>query len=136
VLAGIAAMGINVALSLTLPAMFSQRGWLPLGGLALANSIATGLEMILLLVLMRRRLGGMEGGSIAQAAWQAGAASAVMGLVLWLGLRNLGESAIWLQAVGGIVLGGGIYLAVIWLLKVPELADLSKAVRQRIARTG
>jgi putative peptidoglycan lipid II flippase len=132
VLAGMGAMGINVALSLTLPALFSQRGWLPLGGLALANSIATGLEMILLLILMSRRLDGIEGRSIAQAVRQASAASGLMGLAIWIGLNSVGQSALWLQAVGGIVLGGGIYVLVAWLLRVPELSDLSEAMRQRL----
>jgi putative peptidoglycan lipid II flippase len=132
VLAGMGAMGINVALSLTLPALFSQRGWLPLGGLALANSIATGLEMILLLILMSRRLDGIEGRSIAQAVRQASAASGLMGLAIWIGLNSVGQSALWLQAGGGIVLGGGIYVLVAWLLRVPELSDLSEAMRQRI----
>ena len=36
----------------------------PHGGLALANSLATALEMVGLLLLMRRRLNGLDGGSI------------------------------------------------------------------------
>jgi len=40
--------------------LFAEIGWMPLGGLALANSLATALEAIALLVMMRRRLGGLH----------------------------------------------------------------------------
>ena len=48
---GVAAMGLNILLSLLLIGPLAQ------GGLALANSVATILEMLVLLYLLRRRLG-------------------------------------------------------------------------------
>ena len=61
VLMGAVAMGLNVGLSLLFSAWFARLGWMPHGGLALANSLATGLEAACLLFLMRRQLGGLEG---------------------------------------------------------------------------
>jgi putative peptidoglycan lipid II flippase len=55
VLIGVGAMGINVVLSLILIRSLAH------GGLALANSTATILEMVGLLLLIRRRLEGLEG---------------------------------------------------------------------------
>ena len=56
VFVGVGAMGLNLGFSFLFSALFSRIGWMPHGGLALANSFATTLEMVLLLVLMRRRL--------------------------------------------------------------------------------
>ena len=61
VLVGVAAMSLNVVFSFLFSDLFEKVGWMPHGGLALANSLATALEMVALLVLMRRRLDGIHG---------------------------------------------------------------------------
>ena len=48
-------MLLNLGLSLTLPRLFDSMGWYPHGGLALANSIATTLEVIGLLWIIYPR---------------------------------------------------------------------------------
>lgn len=67
VLVGIGAMSLNVGFSILFSRLFSAVGWTPLGGLALANSSATALEMVALLILMRRRLNGLDGRHVLQA---------------------------------------------------------------------
>jgi peptidoglycan biosynthesis protein MviN/MurJ (putative lipid II flippase) len=62
-------------------------GWMPHGGLALGNSLATFLEMLVLLYLMRRRLAGLEGTAILNAVAKSALAVGGMGLVL-LGLAD------------------------------------------------
>jgi putative peptidoglycan lipid II flippase len=37
---------LNIVLSLVFAAWFMRMGWMPHGGLALANSVATGLEAL------------------------------------------------------------------------------------------
>ncbi len=59
VFVGIGAMSLNILFSLVFSVLFMSIGWLPFGGLALANSIATGLETAVLLVIMRKRLQGL-----------------------------------------------------------------------------
>jgi putative peptidoglycan lipid II flippase len=125
-------MGLNVILSLTLPAMFLARGWLPHGGLALANSAATFLEMLALLFLMRRRLRGLEEKQLLNGLGQAALASVAMGLALWFWIQQLSAAPLWLLAAGGVVLGLGIYLLFAWLLRVPELATLRQQLQSRI----
>ena len=61
VIVGATAMGLNVGLSFLFVWLFSSIGWMPHGGLALANSTATALEMVGLLILIRKKLAGMEG---------------------------------------------------------------------------
>ena len=88
VIVGIGAMSLNLVFSLLFPGLFTRIGWMPHGGLALANSLATALECVLLLYLMRRRLDGLQGSTIWEAAGKAGLATLAMslGIVLWMGL--------------------------------------------------
>ncbi|MCP4419839.1 MAG: murein biosynthesis integral membrane protein MurJ [Chloroflexi bacterium] len=46
--------------------IFPQQGWLPLGGLALGFSLSNSIELLLLLWLLRRKLGGGAGKIAAQ----------------------------------------------------------------------
>ena len=64
VLVGAGAMTLNILFSYALAALFSSWGWMPHGGLALANSLATGLEGAALWLIMRRRLAGMQGAQV------------------------------------------------------------------------
>jgi putative peptidoglycan lipid II flippase len=131
VLVGAAAMGLNVGFSLLFAALFTRLGWMPHGGLALANSLATGLEMAGLFTLMRRRLGGLEGASVLLGAGQAAAAALAMALGLWAWLALTGGRPFWLAALGGVAIGGALYGLAVLLLGVPEVRLLSKAVLRR-----
>lgn len=106
---GIAAMSLNLIFSLAFSALFARLGWMPHGGLALANSLATALEMIALLVVMRRRLNGLGGGRVLSAVLRAALASLVMagGLLIWLEWMA-GRSAA-LITLGGVVSGALVY---------------------------
>lgn len=131
---GAGAMGLNVLLSFTLPGWFSTMGWLPHGGLALANTVATTLEMVILLLLIRGRLGGLEGRQISAGSVKSLLATVAMslGIVFWLGL-SVGQ-AVWVIAMGGILIGGGIYAWMMSLLKVPEVKELWGYVLKRLGR--
>jgi putative peptidoglycan lipid II flippase len=72
-------MSLNVLFSFTFPRWFATLGWLPGGGLALANSLATSLECLALIFFLRRRLGSLEGRKIAGAVLRALAAALLMG---------------------------------------------------------
>lgn len=134
VLVGTAAMALNVVFSLWFARLFTAWGLWPHGGLALANSLATALEMVVLLWLMRRRLAGLEGGLVWRGAWQAALATLLMSAGLWGWLALAAARPAWLLTLGGIVLGGGIYAAVLAALRVPELATVVQALRARLAR--
>jgi putative peptidoglycan lipid II flippase len=121
VLVGVAAMSLNVVFSLLFTGWFARLGWMPLGGLALSNSLATTLEMIALLVLMRRRLGGLQGQEILRAVGAASAGALVMGAVLWLGTRTGAGWADAVQLVLGMGLGGSVYAALLAAMRVKEI---------------
>lgn len=132
VLVGTAAMGLNVVLSLTLPGIFANAGWMPHGGLALANSAATFLEMLVLLFLMSRRLGGLEGGRLWRGLGQAALGGVIMGLAIWAWFSAMNNAPVWMLAAGGVVLGLGAYALAAWVLKVRELSELLLSVSRRV----
>nr|BAL52533.1 virulence factor MviN [uncultured Chloroflexota bacterium] len=119
---GAAAMSLNLLFSLFFSALFARSGWMPHGGLALANSLATLLEALTLLWLMRRRLQGIEGKRLTLGLIQSLSATLLMSLVLALALRTLpsGTSAI-LPTLGSVLAGALIYFSLLWLLGVPEV---------------
>lgn len=122
---GVAAMGLNVALSVWLRIPLAH------AGLALANTIATTLEMIILLILLSRRLGGLEWRQMGATVGKAGLAAAAMALALgWLG-KALSGVSVWLLAPAGLALGAAIYLAAAVLLRMPETQTLRRLVPGR-----
>lgn len=125
VIIGIAAMGLNVVLSLVL------RGPLALAGLALANTVATTLEMIVLALLLSRRLGGLEWPLLLATAGKAALAAALMAMPLWWATHHLGGAPVWLLAPAGLLIGALIYLGAAALLRMPELGIMRRMVGQR-----
>jgi putative peptidoglycan lipid II flippase len=117
---GVGAMALNVILSLAFIAAFQAVGWMALGGLALSNSLATTLEMVVLVAIIRQRLNGLEGQRTARSLARIAASAAVMGVVAggvaWM---LAGRSAL---LVGGVavVAGAGVYLGVSLLLGASE----------------
>jgi putative peptidoglycan lipid II flippase len=135
VFVGAAAMSLNVIFSFAFSALFVQLGWMPHGGLALANSLATALEMGGLMFLMRRRLKGLEGRNIARGFIQFALAGLGMSLVLVVWMRITAAASPWLVGLGGIALGGAIYALAVTLLRVPEVGMLIGAIQRRMKRT-
>lgn len=128
------AMGLNMALSFLLTEGFSRAGLYPHGGVALANSIATGLEMAALLTLMRRRLDGLSGKRIVRALVQGGAAVSAMIAFIFLWRAAAGKLAPLLYLAGGI--GGAVFVYAGGCLaaKVEESALIRRALRRFFVR--
>jgi len=134
VIIGAIAMGLNVVFSFTFAKLFSQIGWMPHGGLAFANSLATAFEATALFIFMRQRLKGIEGNYIARGFLTCAVASVGMGIGLWLWLQATESLARWIVALGGVVIGGTIYGVGVLLLRVPEIQVLKDAVARRLLR--
>jgi putative peptidoglycan lipid II flippase len=109
------------------------------GGLALANSLGTAFEVLVLLAILRRRWHGAEENVLARTVFKTLTASLVMaiGIVfmnsLWisLGLQNKGPIVTIAQI--GIETGAGvlIFLGVATFLKMDELRSLIGLVLRR-----
>ena len=135
---GVVAMSLNIGLSFLLSAMFVRWGWLPHGALALANSIATFLEMGALLFVMRKRLSGLEGTQVLKGLLHALVAGGLMALALWGWMRLTAQWTIsrglsnWIIALGGIAVGVLVYGLVLVLLRVPEVKMVLGIVKRRL----
>jgi putative peptidoglycan lipid II flippase len=127
VIVGVIAMLINLGLSI------GWVNWLGYGGLALANSTATTLEMLGLLWLLQRRLGGLDERGLTGAVVRQLCAALLMAGVLWGWLRWMGSGSsmdarlqAWWLITGGTLIGGGIYTVASLVLGSQELAPIAR----------
>ncbi len=125
-------MSLNIVFSFAFSALFASLGWMPHGGLALALSVSTALEMSALFILMRRRLKGFNSMNIGRGILQSALATLLMSAVILGWLRYASSYSVWIIAPVGIIAGGIIYVAIMFMLHVPELNELINAVRRRI----
>jgi putative peptidoglycan lipid II flippase len=135
VIIGAAAMGLNIIFSILFSWWFGLLGWYPVAGLALANSLATALEAAALFIVMRRRLHGIYGSSLLNGFLRCAAAALGMGLVLWLWVQGTAGMSSWVVALGGVILGGLVYLVAVLLLRVPEAQMIARIVIGRLRRS-
>ena len=135
VLIGGGTMVLNVVLSLVLIQFIGTPGELvrgPFGALALANTIATTLEGIVLLVLIRPRVGGLDGPRLSLGVGRTLIASAGMGIALWLMLPAVENFGLATGTIFAIALGGGLFVVLAWVLRSEELALFVKPVVRRL----
>jgi putative peptidoglycan lipid II flippase len=135
VVVSIATMGVNILLNLTLVKVLGFKG------LALGTAVAAIFNAVVLLVLLRTRLGGLDGRRIATALVKITLASLAMAGAAWgIGAaigQWVGASTVWhrLLQVGVAILGG---LAVLDLaaraLRLDEFLEARHLVVSRMAR--
>jgi len=121
----LASVALNVGLSLLLIQPLQQ------GGLALANSTATALEMLVLLYLLRARLDGVDGRRIAFSCLKMVVGAIVMAVVIELYRATPFAASPLLLLVGGIVLGGGAYFLTMFVLRSEEMRLGLQVARRR-----
>jgi putative peptidoglycan lipid II flippase len=136
VMVGIAAMTLNLVFSLLFSTLFTRLGWMPHGGLALANSTATALETAGLIVLMRRRLGGIQGSSIWRAALKASFAAVLMGAAVIFWLWWGAELRALVLLAGGVAIGGLVYGVVLFALGVQEIRLVMQVLLKVLPHKG
>ena len=134
VLVGATAMTLSIGLSLVLAPLFERLGWMPHGGLALAVSVSTALEVTTLFLIMRRRLDGIHGREIANGFGIAALGTLILGIALVFWLQAMQSHSAALTALGGVAVGGAVYGLVLILLRVPEVRSLFQAVSRRLSR--
>lgn len=112
--------------------LFPALGWLPLGGLALGFSLSNLIEVVLLLWLVRGKLGGLNGRSLASGLARMGIASLAMAGAILAVLMWFPATAVWSRAIIGTFLGGVIYLLASHVLRVEEWRRVAGMVRRRL----
>ncbi len=137
-LAGGVQVALMAALSLWLrDVVFPAQGWNPVGAPALGLSLSNFIEVGVLMWLLRRKMGTINGRMIVDGIWRMVAASAVMAIVLWVLLPRLNVDANWLRLIGGTLASGVAYLLVSALLRVKEQSQLlgvGKRILGRVRR--
>lgn len=133
----VALLGVssNILFSLLLMVPFKH------GGLALANSLAAGLSLFLLILILRKRIGRIDGTRILKSLRKIFLGSAFMGVIGWI----VSQDSVWsvngylfykITILGGsIVLSLFIYLGIMYLLKSEELSFLLGIVREKFWST-
>ena len=101
-------------------------------GLALANAAAVSLEAGGLLLIARRRLGGLEEGRFGAALVRVVGATLMMGAVLFALLRSPAGTAHPIVALGAGLLAGMVYLGAVLALGLEEGRALLAMARHRL----
>jgi len=133
VMIGITAMSLNVLFSYIFSALFIRQGWMPHGGLALANTLATALEMVGLILFMRKRLDGLNGKQIGSGLGKSLAAGGLMTAAILGWITLAGDYSVWLLALGGILIGIVVYTVSLGVFKTRELKQLYQVIRSQLS---
>jgi putative peptidoglycan lipid II flippase len=110
------------------------------GGLALATSVASGVNLTLLILALRRRLGRIGAKGILESLFRSAACSAVMGAIIvligfWAGPKCSGSSLGLLAWVFGSVGAGTIlYGGCAYLIRCPELSAVVDIVKTSLLK--
>jgi putative peptidoglycan lipid II flippase len=133
VITAFAAFIVNLVFSLVLMRYMLH------AGLALASSLSALCNMLLLIYLLKRRVGGFGGGRIASAAVKGFVASIPACLVALVLLRGVDWSQPGAKVLKSAALGGAVTAAVLiysglsLLLKSEEALELKSLIRRRFA---
>ena len=105
------------------------------GGLALGTAMAFNIGVILLVVLLKRKIGVFGGRKLLDTFIKSGFASLVMGAMLVYGKGFLTGGGFIRQAMElGLLIGIGaaVYFLIVWVLKVEELEMGLSMVRRKL----
>jgi putative peptidoglycan lipid II flippase len=110
-------------------------------GLALSISAVAIINFLFLFFVMRRRLGGIEGRSLALVFIKVTAASCLMGAVCWIVNRQIESSLGWeskfdrlIEVGGSIAIGIAVLYPAVRLMKVREVDQLTALVKRKVRR--
>jgi putative peptidoglycan lipid II flippase len=114
--------------------IFPRLGWLELGGLALASSLSNLFEAVLLIWLLRRKLGGVDGRHLLDGFWRMSMA----GLLTLAAIGPLygalaGLSSLWQWAAVPAV-AAAIYPLAAHFLRVAEMGVMTRLIGKTAAR--
>ncbi len=134
-LVSMATVAVNIALNLSLARVMGYRG------LALGTALASMFNAALLLVVLRGRLGGLDGRSIVSALARITAASLVMGAAAWgtdaaiaWWLPGHGLSAMLLRVVAAIAVALAVLDACARALRITDFLDARASLVGRLTR--
>ena len=134
---GIPSMLSNIILSLIFIRIVGDQGSLvrgPFGGLALANSLTTILEALVLWWLLRRRIGSINDAYVIGGAWRTIVASLAMAVILIPVVGALATTNALVTLIVSAVAGGGVFFGVSAALGLDEAKAIPMIVLRRFKR--
>ncbi len=128
----IAGTALNICLSLILVQAFLSAGWMPHGALALANTLATALEMCALALLLRRKTARIfdRDGWLSILRTVAASLALAAGLAAWRAAT--GGASVWISALGGLAAGLILYGVASLALGSPEAKASLRSLARRL----
>lgn len=134
VFVGVVAMSLNLILSILFSRLFILIGWMPHGGLALANTTATFLEALVLLYFMKQRMHGLDAKFLLGGILKALLAVTAMGICVFVCMQFNWNIPFWLQVIMTIALAVLVYGGILYALKVDEMQSLLRALTHRLKK--
>lgn len=154
---GVGYVLLNVAMVV---AALQTHSPLSFGSIAIASSLSATVGCLLLVWLLSRKVGGLQGGSLLVSLVKVSVASAALGVVAWLVATALGaklgvpmthlsllppggeltagttvsRGRAVVQTAGAMGAGTVAYVAALWLLRAKELDAVAGAVRRRLGK--
>lgn len=104
--------------------------YLGVAGLTLSFTLMVATQAVLLLFLLRKRLGQLRPDILLPSIWKILVSCIAMGTIvmLWKWLVTNPQ----LELLGAVVLGAGTFLSLAWALGMPELQSLKQLLRSRL----
>jgi putative peptidoglycan lipid II flippase len=133
---GFISVAVNIAFNLILIRPMAHRG------LALATSISAIVSAMVLLYMLRKKLGPFGFYKSFKCGVKSATAAAVMGVTVYflygwligaLAVTTLSQA---LALLVTVCAGAGLYLAIVYILKVEELTWMVGLVKERLGRKG
>jgi putative peptidoglycan lipid II flippase len=127
--------GLNLVVNAVLAALL--HGPFEIAGIVIGTVAGTIAMCVAQGWILRRELGGIEGGRTVAAALRMLVAAALLGALaygVWYGLdaafgRSLAAQAV--SVLGGIAAGIVVYAAAVWMLRVPEARQIRRLLMSR-----
>jgi len=128
--AAVLSVVLNIVLGLVLPPLFEPTFIPPHAGFALANAIATTTEMLILLILIYRCIGGFDVLALLTFFGRALLATVGMSVAVWAWLR-VAPSGVWIQGLVGMGVGVIVFAGLALWLRIGELQQIVKILTRR-----
>lgn len=108
-------------------------------GISMAVAGSSAVQMLLLVVALRRKMGSLRGAELLGSSARVTAASLVAGVAGWGAARLLegllpGKIGGALPGLAGGIVFSGVFLVAAWGLGAEELAEVARPVARRLAR--
>lgn len=110
------------------------RGPMGQAGISAAVAGSSAVQMLLLFVFLRAKLGGLELGDVGASALRTIVASGIAVACAYFTARLCGTTSHLVPGIAALAVFGAMFLVVAWAVRSAELEEITSAVRRRVLR--